>query len=184
MKKIFTLIAAVCAVSAMSAQTIQIVKDGTVVAQYDATEGTEVVFLPAETCYTVDDIVGSDLCGLSVTLLEMPDMGVVLSGDGEVTVTANEDGTINITLPSVNYEAMGMTLPSFTVSNMEVTQKDGVFSFDSEFSFVEEETGKEISGSIAGHRSAVEHWDFDYVVTMHYGSMPFTLVMNYYCICD
>ncbi len=175
---------AMMAVAAMSAQSVKIVKDGAIVAQYDMDESTEVVFEPAQAGYTVADIAGSDACGLSVTLLEMPDMGVVLTGEGEVTVTANEDGTINITLPSVYYEAMGMTLPSFTVSNIEVVQADGVFSFDSEFSFVDEESEKEISGSVAGHKSAIEHWNFSYTVTMHYGSMPFTLIMNYYSICD
>lgn len=184
MKKIFTLMLALCAVSAISAQSVKIVKDGATIAEYALDEITEVVFEPAESSYTVADIAGTELCGLDVTLLEMPDMGTVLSGEGVVTVTANEDGTINIEFPSVYYEAMAMTLPALTLSNVAVTEENGVFSFDTEFDQVEEETGKALKGSAAGHISAVEHWDFAYTVTLSYGSMPFTLVMNYYSICD
>lgn len=180
MKKIFTLALALSSILAVSAQSVKLIKNGEVIAQYSVGEFDEIVFVPAEN--SVDILAATYPCLLQVTLVEM-DMGVVVEKDADVVVTVNENNTLNLSFPSCFYEAMGMTLPALTLSGVAVTENENAFSFDTAFEETEEGTGKAYSGSASGNivindqDNSVQEYSFN--VKMTYGSMPFTLNMKY-----
>lgn len=173
MKKIFTAICLATAVFATQAQSVKIMKNGVAVAVFDASEFDEVVFSPEENKSGLYDLAGTYDAHLAVTLVEMPQQGVLIDQDTQFTVAVTADNAITLTLPGCFYAAMQMQMPGVTLENVEVVEADGVYAFTKEYSFTEEGTGKAVSGTVSGTINTDR--TFSITNTMKYGSMPFTL---------
>lgn len=113
---------------------------------------------------------------MKVTLKEMPDMGVLV--DTVDTVKFVENGSdFDIILPAVNYQAMGVQLPSVTLEKVEMVDKDGVHTFAKKVNGKEEETGKDYSVDFSGQIKA--DGSFAFSASMRYGKMPFTILLDF-----
>ncbi len=173
MKKILTIVCVALAACAAQAQTVKIMKNGAVVAAFDASEFDEVVFSPEEgETPGYGNLEGTYEAHLAVSLVELAQQGVLIDEDTKFSITASSEKTVVLTLPGCYYAAMNMNLPGVPVE-IELTEADGVYSFEKDYSFTEEETEKAVSGTITGHISA--DGSFEITNKMRYGVMPFTI---------
>ena len=173
MKKIITAVCLTAALFATQAQTVKIMKNGVAVASFNASEFDEVVFSPEDNQPGLYDLAGAYKAHLAVSLVEMPQQGVLIEQDTEFFVTVTAENAMTLTLPGCYYAAMQMEMPGLTLENVEVVESDGVYAFTKEYAFTEEGTGKAVSGTVTGTISS----DLTFSITnlMKYGSMPFTL---------
>ncbi len=165
------------------AQTVKIMKDGQVVASYPASEFDEVIFEPASDTPQEPVDYAPLIAGeynnalLNVTLLEMPSMGTVLTVQTSFTIEATAENVVTIKLPSVYYAAMDMDLPAVSIEGVEVVGiGDDKCSISADYAT--EIDSKEVKCAVSGWFET-EYGDYKIVNNLNYGSMPFTLSMEY-----
>lgn len=101
----------------------------------------------------------------------------------KVVLTFNEDGTQSFTIPAMYYAAMHMTIPSFTIHNVE--HKDYTDAYEwGETSFTTttvDASGatKTVTGTELGAKYIMEKGKFQINVTFKYGTMPMAITYDF-----
>ena len=123
----------------------------------------------------IEKIVGDYESVMAFELKEMP--GNPSRSKGTVTIQNAGNNKINIVLPELDGGVM--KLPSVTLTEFEVTVKDGIYSFakDIESSLTVEGEQKKYSVKFKGEIAADGTYTFH--EEMKYGTMPFTMVVDY-----
>jgi len=177
-RTIITAAAAAIIALGAQAQVINIVKGGKVIASYPVSEIDEVVFSPQTADKTpAEAVAGTHAANREVTLIEMPTMGVLVSDKVNVEITATDTDKVSVALPSCQYTMQGTTydLPAATVENVTITKDGENYSLAGSFEgTVNEKTTKVTLSGIVGADGS-----FSFTEDMKYGSMPFTLHMEY-----
>ena len=177
-RKILSAAAAIALALGAQAQVVNIVKGGTVIASYPISEIDEVVFAPAAAEKTpAEAVAGTYAAAREVTLPQMAQMGVLVSDNVDVTVTATADDKVTVALPSCQYNMMGTLydLPAATVENVAVTKDGDKYALSGTFEGTVD--GKATTVTLSGTVNA--DGSFFFSEDMKYGSMPFTLHMEY-----
>ena len=158
------------------AEKVTIYKAGVAVAEYELAEGDSVVFSPGAASLA-EAVAGTYACQREVTLPAMPNMGVLISDNVDVAITAAGADKVNVVLPSCQYTMGGsqFDLPSATVE-CTVSAADGKYSLSGTFegAINEKDSKVDFSAEISADGAT-----FTMTQDMKYGTMPMVLHMVY-----
>lgn len=177
-RTIISAAAAIVLALGAQAQVVNIVKGGTVIASYPISEIDEVVFAPEAAEKTpAEAVAGTYASAREVTLPQMAQMGVLVSDNVDVVITATADDKVSVALPSCQYNMMGTLydLPAATVENVAVAKDGDKYTLTGTFEGTID--GKNTTVTLSGTVNA--DGSFLFTEDMKYGAMPFTLHMEY-----
>ena len=124
--------------------------------------------------FTAADMVAGNIAtDMNVSMLEMPESGVVLSNKPTLKISAISKDQVNIVLPDMAYAEMNMTIPSITVEKANVVEQA-----DKSFKITADYKGQVGEKSVEVQFDGVLNADgtFKHTATVKYGKMPLHLV--------
>ena len=117
-------------------------------------------------------VAGNYAADMNVSLLEMPDNGVLISTQPTLKVEAIGADQVKVTLPEIVYEEMKMTIPGIVIDNAKVAEDGDNYKVTADYKGKADE--KDVECKLEGSKNA--DGSFKYTATIKYGKMPMHLV--------
>lgn len=123
----------------------------------------------------VDAIVGEYRSLMVTTLKEMP--GDPTRSEGTVKISNAGNGKINVEIPQLAFGSM--VIPSVTVTELEVSEEKGAYTFSKEENSSVNVEGEQKNYAIKFSGKINADGSYEFNEEMKYGKMPFTVVVKY-----